>query len=289
VRTSPCRRIAFGLVLVLIGFAGAVRSGDVAAPEPNPVTTTSPPAPAGPPERNLWLILVDDLHVDFRSSGRVRTLLRTICSELIQDGDLAGIVSTGPSSLAIDLTSDRKRVGAGLDRVTGSSMLPTDIARAVQRDPSGPSEVWYRAAVSISTAYDTLDNFGRQADRRKAVVFVSNGYGLDPPADRNPTVIGTKPRVQSFDSITAGEVREQLAELIDLGRRSKVLVFAFDPRSAGGSSTVEPGDDSVWWQNYRATTWNSLRALSERTGGFAVLEEPDVADGLKRINAAMRK
>ena len=69
-----------------------------------------------------------------------------------------------------------------------------------------------------------------------------------------------------------------------------MTVFAIDPRRLAGSSTVEPGDDSVWWQNYWATTRNSLRALSERTGGFAVLEEQDLdADGLKRINAAMRK
>ena len=288
-RTS-LRRIKFGAVLTLIALACAVRSGDAAAQASKPVTTASQSTPADSPPQNLWLILVDDLHIDFRSSGHLRTLLKTICSELIQDGDWAGSVSTGPSSIAIDLTSDRQRVGAGLGRVTGASLSPADIGRAYQADNPRGLEVWYRAAVSISTAYDTLDKFGGQPARGKAVIYISSGYGVDPLPDRSPTVIGTKPGVTSPNNISAAEVREQLSELIALARRSNVTVFAIDPRRLLGSSTVESGDDSVWWQNYWATTRNSLRALSERTGGFAVLEEQDLdADGLKRISAAMRK
>ena len=101
-------------------------------------------------------------------------------------------------------------------------------------------------------------------------------------------MVGTKPGVTSPINISAARVREQLSELIALARHSNVTVFAIDPRRLAGSSKVEPGDDSVWWQNHWATMRNSLRALSERTGGFAVLEEQDLADGLKRINAAMR-
>jgi hypothetical protein len=80
-------------------------------------------------------------------------------------------------------------------------------------------------------------------------------------------VIGTKPGVTS-PNINAAEVGEQLSELIAMARRSNVTVFAIDPRRLLGSSTVEPGDDSVWWQNYWATTRNSFRALSERTAGL---------------------
>ena len=210
-RTS-LRRIEFGSVLILIALACAVRSGDAAAQASKPVTTASQSTPADSPPQNLWLILVDDLHIDFRSSGHLRTLLKTICSELIQDGDVAGMVSTGPSSIAVDLTSDLKRVGAGIGRATGSSLMPADIRRASQADPKGPSdsyrEVWYRAAVSISTAYDTLDNFARQPARRKAVIYVSSGYGVDPLPDRSPTVIGNKPGVTSGNNISAAEVRE---------------------------------------------------------------------------------
>ena len=94
-RTS-LRRIEFGSVLILIALACAVRSGDAAAQASKPVTTASQSTPADSPPQNLWLILVDDLHIDFRSSGHLRTLLQTICSELIQDGDMAGDGFYGP-------------------------------------------------------------------------------------------------------------------------------------------------------------------------------------------------
>ena len=100
--------------------------------------------------------------------------------------------------------------------------MPADIRRASQADPKGPSvsyrtEAWYRAAVSISTAYDTLNNFARQTARRKAVIYVSSGYGVDPLPDRSPTVIGNRPGVTSGSNISAAEVREQLSELIAHG------------------------------------------------------------------------
>ena len=40
----------------------------------------------------------------------------------------------------------------------------------------GPSEVRYRAHVAFSTAYDLVKNLEKVQNRRKALVFVSNGY-----------------------------------------------------------------------------------------------------------------
>ncbi|HUU35088.1 MAG TPA: hypothetical protein VMW48_13580, partial [Vicinamibacterales bacterium] len=50
----------------------------------------------------IFLIIVDDLHLDFRNTGRIRNLFKRISSTLVHEGDMFGIVSTGPSSLAID-------------------------------------------------------------------------------------------------------------------------------------------------------------------------------------------
>jgi VWFA-related protein len=245
-------------------------------------------SPAAAPAGNIWVILVDDLHVDFMSTGGVRALLATICSELIQDADMAGIVSTGPSSISIDLTYDRERVRKSLGQVTGSSLRPIDIRRAFQRGPKAGNEVWFRGAVSIATAYDVLGNLARVRDQRKALVLVSNGYDVDPLPDRGAEETGVIPGVKSPNDLTAAALRDQFGALVGQARRSNVVVFAIDPRRLAGVATVAAGDDSVWWQNYWATTRNSLRALSERTGGFALLEEQDLAEGLKRINSAMR-
>ena len=46
---------------------------------------------------NAWLIVVDDLHIDFVHTGRLRTLLRAVVSKLVLDGDLYELLATGPS------------------------------------------------------------------------------------------------------------------------------------------------------------------------------------------------
>jgi VWFA-related protein len=57
----------------------------------------------------IFLIIVDDLHLDFRNTGRIRDLFKRISRTLVHEGDMFSIVSTGPSSLAIDPTYDRAR------------------------------------------------------------------------------------------------------------------------------------------------------------------------------------
>ncbi len=75
-----------------------------------------PPPPEGiilPPSRpwndtsgRIFLFFVDDLHLQFQNTGRVRELFKRISKELIHEGDLFGIVSSGPSSISIDMTYD---------------------------------------------------------------------------------------------------------------------------------------------------------------------------------------
>jgi hypothetical protein len=46
--------------------------------------------------------------------------------------------------------------------------------------------------------------------------------------------------------------------------------------------------DAVALDNYWASTRNSLRALSEPTGGFALADGPELVEGLERISRVMR-
>src|SRR3954447_7104486 len=86
----------------------------------NVLEAPPPPPPEGlvlPPVRRvtdtsgrIFLFFVDDLHLQFQNSGRVRELFKKIARNLVHDGDLFGIVSSGPSSIAIDMTYDKKRL-----------------------------------------------------------------------------------------------------------------------------------------------------------------------------------
>ena len=100
----------------------------------------APPPPAAeegiilPPQRpqadtagRIFLLFVDDLHLDFRNTGRIRQLFQKIANTLIHEGDMFGIVSTGPSSIAIDMTYDRKRLDEAIKKISGSGLKPADI------------------------------------------------------------------------------------------------------------------------------------------------------------------
>ena len=55
-----------------------------------------------------------------------------------------------------------------------------------------------------------------------------------------------------------------------------------------GAPAVPVQGDSAVWAGYRAAMANSLRAISEPTGGFAVLDEADFADASHRISRRVR-
>jgi VWFA-related protein len=80
----------------------------------NLLTPPPPPTEEGvilPPSRprsdttgRIFLLIVDDMHLDFRNTGRIRELFKRISRDLIHEGDMFCIVSTGPSSIAVDPT-----------------------------------------------------------------------------------------------------------------------------------------------------------------------------------------
>ena len=110
-----------------------------------------PSRPRNDAAGRIFLIIVDDLHLDFRNTGRIRDLFKRISKQLVHEGDMFGIVSTGPSSLAIDLTYDRKILDDAIKKISGNGLKPSDIIQGAE-GAEGPSEVRYRAHVAFSTA-----------------------------------------------------------------------------------------------------------------------------------------
>ena len=97
---------------------------NVAQPPPPPPQEgiILPPArPTNDAAGRIFLIFVDDLHLDFRNTGRIRDLFKKISKELIHEGDMFGIVSTGPSSICdrSDLRPQASRPGDHEDHRLG--------------------------------------------------------------------------------------------------------------------------------------------------------------------------
>jgi VWFA-related protein len=128
-----------------------------------------PPRPARSESGRIFFILIDDLHLDFRDTARVRDLLKRISTELVHEGDMFGIVSTGPSAIEINLTYDRRRLDEAARKLSGSALSPGDIISTPQ-GAQGPPEVRHKAHVAFSTAADAMRQLAEIHDRRKAFI-----------------------------------------------------------------------------------------------------------------------
>jgi VWFA-related protein len=291
---------------------------DVAAPPP-PVQEgilLPPQRPTNDASGRIFLIFVDDLHLDFRNTGRIRELFKKIGKELIHDGDMFGIVSSGPSSIAIDMTYDHKRIDEAANKISGNGLKPADIVD-VPEGQQGPPEIRYRAHVAFSTVYDTLKSLEQVHNRRKAFIYVSNGYDFNPfqasrqkanaermgmscndsvPGQANCSAPGNgngdnaatgdvNPFDRTSNEFAAADLASELAEVTRQANRANATIYTIDPRGLVGGPDLDEKIDMVEWQDYIRESQNSLRTLAELTGGMAVINQNDFDKALKRIDA----
>jgi VWFA-related protein len=278
------------------------RVHNLLAPPPPPTeegVILPPSRPRNDTTGRIFLIIVDDLHLDFRNTGRIRDLFKRISRDLVHEGDMFSIVSTGPSSLAIDPTYDRKVLDEAIKKITGNGLKPSDIIQGAE-NADGPAEVRYRAHVAFSTAYDMLRQLERITNRRKAVVWVSNGYDFNPFADsrlgEDPVFGGrfgqTREEGRQFNQqfnqgqqFADADLARELAEVTRTANRANSTLYTIDPRGLVAGADLDEQVDPVEWGNYVRKTQDSLRVLAEETGGVAVVNQNDFTKALKRIDA----
>jgi VWFA-related protein len=300
------------LITFVLTHGGRVLN-DIGAPPP-PVQEgilLPPPRPTNDASGRIFVIFVDDLHMDFRNTGRIRDLFKKIRKELIHDGDMFCIVSTGPSSIAIDMTYDIKRLDEAIDKISGSGLKPDEIITTPDGS-QGPPEVRYRAHVAFSTAYDVLKPLAQVHNRRKAFIYVSNGYDFDPFSksrakasnERYSSMMGksnsddgsgntdtsstseTNPFSRTGNQFAAADLAAELSELTREANRSNVTMYTIDPRGlVGGPDLDETKLDTMDWQDHIRETQSSLRVIADLTGGYAVVNSNDFDKALKRIDA----
>jgi VWFA-related protein len=266
----------------------------------------------------IFLFFVDDLHLQFANSGRVRELFKKVAKELVHEGDLFGIVSSGPSSIAIDMTYDRKRLDEAISKMTGDGLKPSDVINSGS-GAQGPPEIRYRAQVAFKTMDEALRNLERVHDRRKALVWVSEGYdfipfqasrlGLMDPrtgtlqndsatilnqlrgeqddtgSNFNPANSPEAMRDRQSETFADADLVMELAEITRTANRSNVTIYTIDPRGLVAGSDIDQPVDTSQWNQFVTKTQNSLRVIAEETGGIAVVNQNDFDRALKRIDA----
>ena len=246
----------------------------------------------------VFLIFIDDLHLDFRQTPRTRKLLQDMLKNLIHDGDMFGITTTGTSSLSIQLTYDRQVLESAVSRITGNALKPKEIIEGGQGS-NGPTELRHRAHVAFSTAYDLMKNLERLQNRRKAVIYISSGYDFNPfekgrleeTARRwhvdNADDLQSDPfyrNQQSSQALAEADLVRELAELTRAANRANATLYTIDPRGLVAGQDIDEEVDIQDWNEYLRESQDSLRVLAEETGGIAVVNQNDFNKALKKID-----
>ncbi len=261
-----------------------------------------PPArPTNDAAGRVFLIFIDDLHLDFRLTPRTRDLMKRILVNLVHEGDLFGIVSTGTSSISEDLTYDRQVLEAAIGRVTGSGLRPDDIIKT-RSGSQGHPELRYRAHVAFKTAYELVRNLENLRNRRKAIIYISSGYDFNP---YQQSQLEYQARQFSLDSgdgenyvdpflraeqmglqFAEADLIQELAELTRAANRANATFYTIDPRGlVAGQDIGDMQVDPQEWNRHLMETQSSLRVLAEQTGGIAVVNQNNFDAALKRIDA----
>jgi VWFA-related protein len=247
----------------------------------------------------VFLLFIDDLHLDVQQTARTRLVMQDIRKNLIHDGDMFGIVSTGTSSLSIQLTYDRQVLDSAIEKISGGALKPKEIIEGAQ-GPNGPTELRHRAHVAFSTAYDLMKNLEKLQNRRKAVIYISSGYDFNPfergrleeTARRwhveNADDLQSDPfyrNEQSQQALAAADLVRELAELTRAANRANATIYTIDPRGLVAGQDIDQEVNQQDWNAYLRETQDSLRVIAEETGGIAVVNQNDFGKALRRIDA----
>ena len=252
-----------------------------------------------PFDGRVYVMVIDDLHTRFGRSQRVKIAAKQFIERRLGANDLMAIVHTQSANSANqEFTSNKKLLLAAVDKTSGRKLDSATVGRIGEynrtrdmrqsgdpiNDPAD-SERAFNARSTLDTLKNVAEWFGSVRGRRKAILFVSEGIDYD----IHDMIPGT-----GSTHTGASMVLDSTRDAIAAATRSNVAIYGIDPRGLTdlGDESIEiqsyPDDTSLGigagsLQNELRMAQDSLRTLSDETGGFAVVNKNDFASAFQRI------
>jgi VWFA-related protein len=254
-----------------------------------------------PFDGRVYVIILDDLHVDALRTQRVRQSARQFIERNLGANDLMAIIFTGGRSAdAQEFTSNKRLLLNAVDKFMGRKLQSVTVSRNQQyfRQLDGPDpgsrvndpddmERGHNAQSMLSTLRQVAEWFGGVHGRRKTMLLFSEGIDYD-----------LSDIIRSFNAppSSASSIISDIRETIAMTARSNVSIYSIDPRglstlgddTIGVSSFADQNDSSSGiglnsLSNELRLSQDSLRTLSEESGGFAAVNRNDTTTVFDRI------
>ena len=245
----------------------------------------------------VYVLVLDDQHTHPLRSQRTRQAARAFVQRYIGANDTAAVVYTsGRSDVAQEFTNSQTLLLRAVDKFMGRKLRSSTLERLEEEqrtrgfrdqgaridDPSDQE----RAFMARNTL-DSLRNLSNYlagiSGRRKAIIYFSEGVDYD-----IYDVFNT--------SGGASSVQQASRDAVAAATRANVAIYGVDPRGLGalGDDMIEvqdtPQDTSLnlglsSFTNELQRSQDSLRVLSNETGGFPVVNQNDLAAAFERVVA----
>jgi len=252
-----------------------------------------------PFDGRVYVMVLDDLHTRFGRTARVKAAAKQFIERRLGANDVMAIVDTaGATQNSQEFTNNKRLLLAAVDKTSGRKLdsatanktneyyrtRDTRQAGDALNDPDDQERA-YNARNTLTTLKNVADWFASVRGRRKTILFVSEGIDYD-ITDLIPANGSTH--------TSASDILEQTRDAIAAATRANVSIYGIDPRGLTdlGDESIEigsfPDDVSLGvgqgsLQNELRLSQDSLRVLSEETGGFAVVNKNDYTTAYERI------
>jgi VWFA-related protein len=276
-----------------------VEAGErVAAPEPL-VTPEGSGSERRQPNGQVYLLVLDDLHIHPLRSQTVRLAARRFVERSMGADDRAAVVFTRgmPGAGSHELTNNRERLTHALDQFVGQRLPSGGATRGPVYAPPGQERGPSLTRAWLPSSKDPNDEEGRSAvvmlravrnwvtwlsslsSRRKSLVLFTEGLGSDTS--------------DVFGNAHASLIEASIGDLIESARSSHVAIYPIDPSGlpTGAKDTIPtvliPDEPffSAAGSRARMTSW----ALASQTGGLALTNSNRFDAALDRIVTESRQ
>lgn len=245
----------------------------------------------------VYVIVLDDQHTNPLRSQQLKAAARLFITRYMGANDTAAIVYTsGRSDVAQEFTNSQRRLLTSVDKFMGRKLRSSTLERLDEEARTrGTRQAGDRVddmldperGLTARTTFDSLRNLSNYlagiSGRRKAIIYFSEGVDYDIFDVFNTSGNATAVQQASRDAVAAAT-------------RANVSIYGIDPRGLGGlgGEMIEvqdlPQDTSLnlglsSFNNELQRAQDSLRVLSNETGGFAVVNRNDMATAFERVVA----
>jgi VWFA-related protein len=239
-------------------------------------------------EGRVFVLVLDDFHTHTTRTSRVRLAARQFIERYLGENDVAAVVTSGGAKYGSqNFTSSRRLLLKAVDSFMGQKLRSVTLEKLDQLSRPMPGstgpvdpldmERGYKARSTLDTLKGVADFLAGVRGRRKAVVFFSEGLDYD--------ITNT---IQNREATT---VIDSMKQAIAGATRANVSFYSVDPRGLSGFEDAidisgTPADNSLGVHtmlNETRLAQDTLRTLSEETGGFAAINRNDYRDTFARI------